>query len=59
MFKAFLAFGDSTNALALIESQLAKNPDNLAALNNQGALLIQTHRAAEALPVLAPVPVRS
>ena len=52
VFKAFLAFGDSTNALSLLQTQLAKNPNNLAALNNQGALLIQTHRAAEAIPVL-------
>ncbi len=52
VFKAYLAFGDATNALALVEAQLAKNPDNISALNNRAALLIQTRRAAEALPVL-------
>ena len=31
---------------------LAKNPENLNALNNKAALLIQLQRAAEALPLL-------
>jgi tetratricopeptide (TPR) repeat protein len=52
IFRSFLAFGDSEGALRLIETQLKKNPDSVFALNNQGALLIQSGHAAEALPVL-------
>lgn len=52
VFNAFIAYGDSTNALSLLEAQLAKNPDNLPALNNQGALLLQMQRTTEALMVL-------
>ena len=52
VFKAFLAFGDATNALAMTDTQLAKNPDNISALNNRAALLIQSHRADESVPIL-------
>jgi tetratricopeptide (TPR) repeat protein len=52
VFKAYLAFGEVTNALAITEAQLAKTPDNIAALNNQAALLIQARNAAAAIPVL-------
>jgi tetratricopeptide (TPR) repeat protein len=52
VFKAYLAFGDLTNALALVASQLAIAPDNITALHNQAALLIQMDQAAAAIPVL-------
>ncbi len=52
VFRSYLAFGDSAGALRMIEAQLAKNPDSVPALNNQAALLIQSGRAAEAIPVL-------
>jgi tetratricopeptide (TPR) repeat protein len=53
VFNAFLAFGSPTNALALLDRMLAQEPDNIPALNNKAALLIQLQRAGEALPVLA------
>ena len=52
VFKAFLAFGAPTNALALLDRMLAKEPDNVPALNNKAAILVQSARAAEALPIL-------
>jgi tetratricopeptide (TPR) repeat protein len=52
VFKAYLAFGDLTNALQLVAGQLASEPDNIAALNNQAAILIQLNRAADAIPIL-------
>jgi len=52
VFQAYLAFGDLTNALQLVAGQLASQPDNLAALNSQAAILIQMNQAADAIPVL-------
>ena len=52
VFKAYLTFGDPTNALQLVVGKLATEPDNIAALNNQAAILIQMNRAAEAITVL-------
>jgi tetratricopeptide (TPR) repeat protein len=52
VFKASLFFGDTTNAFATLDAQLAKNPSSIPALNNRAALLVQTRRAADALPVL-------
>ena len=52
VFKAYLAFGELTNALAMTDAELAKTPDNIAALNNRAALLIQARNAAAAIPVL-------
>jgi predicted Zn-dependent protease len=52
VFKAYLAFGDLTNALQLVASQLASQPDNIPAMNNQAAILIQMRKADEAIPVL-------
>ena len=52
VFRSYLAFGDSAGALRMIEAQLTKNPDSVPALNNQAALLIQSSRATEAIPVL-------
>ena len=49
---AFLALGDVTNALRLVEAQLTKTPDDPASLNSQAAILVQCGRAAEALPIL-------
>jgi tetratricopeptide (TPR) repeat protein len=52
VFKAYLAFGDLTNASQLVAGQLASQPDNIAALNNQAAILIQMNQADDAIPVL-------
>ena len=52
VINAFVSLGDFTNALNIINSQLAKEPDNVTNLNNQAALLIQAGNAAAALPVL-------
>ena len=52
VFKAYLVFGQATNALQMVAAQLARNPNSLAALNNQAALLILTRNAAAAIPVL-------
>ncbi|HSY20176.1 MAG TPA: tetratricopeptide repeat protein [Candidatus Acidoferrales bacterium] len=52
VFKAYLSFGEVTNALAITEAQLAKMPDNVAALNNRAALLIHINNAAPAIPLL-------
>jgi Tfp pilus assembly protein PilF len=49
---AYLAFGDFTNALRLVDGQLARSPDDVQILNNQAAILIQSGRPAEAVPVL-------
>jgi tetratricopeptide (TPR) repeat protein len=49
---AYLAFGDFTNALQLVNAQLSKSPDDVPGLNLQAAILIQTGRVAAALPVL-------
>ncbi|MEY4918196.1 MAG: hypothetical protein RL616_2109, partial [Verrucomicrobiota bacterium] len=52
VFKTYLLFGRTTNALQIADEQLAANADNLSALNNRAALLIQLGRATEALPSL-------
>jgi tetratricopeptide (TPR) repeat protein len=52
VFKAYVSFGEVSNALQITEAQLAKTPDNIVALNNRAALLIQTRNAAAAIPVL-------
>jgi tetratricopeptide (TPR) repeat protein len=49
---AYLAFGDFTNALQLVNAQLSKSPDDVPGLNLQAAILIQTGNVAAALPVL-------
>jgi tetratricopeptide (TPR) repeat protein len=51
-FKAYLAFGETKGALQIVDAQLAKDPDNIAALNNRAALLIQEHNSAAAIPAL-------
>ena len=52
VIKAYLAFGDYTNALRLVNAQLSKTPDNVHTLNSQAAILIQSGQAAAAIPVL-------
>lgn len=52
VFKTYLAFGSPTNALGLLDRMLAKDSDNIAALNNKAAVLVQLQRAAEAIPIL-------
>lgn len=52
VINAYLAFGDYTNALRLINAQLSKTPDDVHTLNSQAAILIQSGQAAAAIPVL-------
>lgn len=52
VFKAYLAFGSPTNALGLLDRMLTKDPDNIPALNNKAAVLVQIQRGAEAIPIL-------
>ena len=52
VINAYLAFGDYTNALRLINAQLSRTPDDVHTLNSQAAILIQSGKAAAALPIL-------
>lgn len=52
VFKAYLAFGDLTNALQIVADQLVSEPNNIPALNNEAAILIQMNRPADAIPVV-------
>ncbi len=52
VLQAYLAFGDFTNALQLVSGQLARESDNVAALVNQAAILMQMGDATNAIPVL-------
>ncbi|MGA2280900.1 MAG: DUF2723 domain-containing protein [Verrucomicrobiota bacterium] len=49
---AYLAFGDFTNALQLLNTRLSKSPDDITNLNNQAAILIVSGHAAAAIPIL-------
>jgi len=51
IFKAYLAFGEMSNALQVVEERLVKNPDDIATLNNRAAVLIQMGRPAEAVSI--------
>ncbi len=48
----YLNFGGFTNALQLVNTQLSRSPDDVANLNLQAAILIQSGQAAAAIPVL-------
>jgi tetratricopeptide (TPR) repeat protein len=49
---AYLAFSDFTNAMLLVDGQLAQQPDDVAALNTKAVILIQSGSATDAIPVL-------
>ncbi|MEI8291092.1 MAG: hypothetical protein WCH99_16625 [Verrucomicrobiota bacterium] len=49
---AYLALADATNALQLVEEQLAKSPDDIPSLHTKAMILMQSGRIAAALPVL-------
>jgi tetratricopeptide (TPR) repeat protein len=48
----YLAFGDFTNALQLINAHLSKSPDDVPGLNLKAAILLQSGNAAAAVAVL-------
>ncbi len=48
----YLDSGGFTNALQLVNTQLSKSPDDVANLNIQAAILIQSGHATAAIPVL-------
>ncbi len=52
VISAYLAYGDYTNALQIISTRLARMPDDVASLNLQADVLIQSGHAADAIPVL-------
>ena len=49
---AYLAYGDFTNALKLLNTSLSRSPDDVTNLNNQAVILINTGHAADAIPIL-------
>jgi tetratricopeptide (TPR) repeat protein len=49
---AYLAFGDFTNALQLINAHLSASPDDVPSLNLQAVILIQSGNVAAAIHVL-------
>ena len=49
---AYLTFGYYTNALQLVNARLSRSPDDVPSLELQAAILIQSGRAAFAIPVL-------
>ncbi len=55
---AYLDFGDFTNALQLVNTQLSRSPDDVASLNIQTHGLIQCGNAAAVIPVLDPMSSR-
>ena len=52
VLKAYLTAGDFTNALQMVNTQLAKTPDDVDNQNLKAAILIDVGRVAEALPLL-------
>jgi tetratricopeptide (TPR) repeat protein len=48
----YLAFGDFTSALQLVNAQLSKSPNDVPNLNLQAAILIRSGNAAAAIPIL-------
>ncbi len=52
VLKAYLAFGDFTNALQILNTHLSKSPDDITDLNNQAAILFASGHPADAIPVL-------
>jgi tetratricopeptide (TPR) repeat protein len=49
---AYLAYGDFTNALQLVNARLSRSPDDIASLNNQAVILIVSGHASNAIPIL-------
>jgi Flp pilus assembly protein TadD len=52
VISACLAYGDYSNALQIVSTRLARMPDDVASLNLQADILIQSGHAADAIPVL-------
>jgi tetratricopeptide (TPR) repeat protein len=49
---AYIALGDTTNALQLADVRLAQSPDDVNTLNNKAMIWLQTGRAADAIALL-------
>jgi tetratricopeptide (TPR) repeat protein len=49
---AYIALGDTTNALQLADARLAQAPDDVSTLNNKAMIWLQTGRAADAIVLL-------
>jgi predicted Zn-dependent protease len=52
VLSAYMNYCDFTNALQLVTSQLAREPDNTEWMNIQAGILIQMNQAANAITVL-------
>jgi tetratricopeptide (TPR) repeat protein len=52
VLKVYLAFGDYTNALQLLNTHLSKSPDDITDLNNKAAILFASGNPTDAIPVL-------
>ncbi len=49
---AYIAFGDTSNALQVADAQLSQDPNDADTLNNKAMILLQSGHAAEAMPLL-------
>jgi tetratricopeptide (TPR) repeat protein len=52
VLKVYLAMGDFTNALQLLNVQLSKSLDDISDLNNKAAILFASGNTADAIPIL-------
>ena len=52
VLQTYLAFGDYTNALRLLDTQRAADTNNVTLMNNEAAILIQMGWPAQAIPLL-------
>jgi len=52
VIQAYVAFGDYTNALQILNTRLAKSPDNVTDLNNKAAILFDSGNPTGAIPIL-------
>lgn len=52
VISAYLAFSDVTNAMQLLNTRLAKDPNDVPVLNTKAAILMRTGHSDEAVPIL-------
>jgi len=52
VISTYLTYGDYSNALQIVSTRLARMPDDVASLNLQADILIQSGNASDAIPVL-------
>ena len=52
VLRSYLAFGDYTNAVDMLQARLAGETNNWFLMNNEAAILIQMNQPARAIPLL-------